>query len=83
MKAAWYLMLGGALLAGGCAPKSFLMPRQPVEATPPTVRRPARPTTLVTLEQVNDSNAREMSKRLLRELDRDEQNAVASAGESR
>jgi hypothetical protein len=77
MNKCWVLVLTIVCVAPGClgVPPIVDPPRPPapVEKETPVVARPKRPTTLVTADQVNESNAEEMSKKLWQELDRDSQ----------
>jgi hypothetical protein len=64
------------LTTAGCWPQ-ILVPDK--STTPPVVQfspRPAPPRTLVTPEQVDDRNAREMVQLLQQELEMDEQDAA-------
>jgi hypothetical protein len=77
MKKCWVILLAAAFAAPGCMGLPPILepskPAAPPEKEAPLVAQPKRPTMLVTPEQVNEGNAREMSKALWEELDRDSQ----------
>ena len=74
MNLRWSFVLLVALSGAGCVtlPAIWEQPKPPKPA-PAAPAKPKRPTALVTPEQVNDGNAKEMGKALLDELDRDSQ----------
>jgi hypothetical protein len=76
MKTAWYCLLGGLLVCLGCVTLPKPEEKHPEPAPPPApppVVKPRRPAGNLTPEMVNEHNAPEATRRLLDELDRDEQ----------
>jgi hypothetical protein len=80
MKAAAFCLLLTAFVGVGCegVPKLWQASKPPA---PAVAAQPPKPRPVVTPEQVTDSNAHDMAKQLLNEMDRDAQGELPPAAD--